>query len=139
MVGRLNPKYVTQLPIPVSNGGTGDTGTVWNTSFTPNVTAGSGAFTSVSATCRYKTLGKTVFLQIEVNIATNGTAGSFIQVSLPTGTQTGIIYPMAGRYSGGTSVTAALLNGNAVLTKYDATYPGADNRLIEITGVYESS
>src|SRR5688572_24241006 len=44
--------------------GGGDAGTAW-TAYTPTVTPGAGAFTSVSATGRYKQIGKLTFVHIK--------------------------------------------------------------------------
>lgn len=53
------------------------------TAYTPVLTPGSGAFTSAVASGRYKQIGKTVHLQIRVNITTLGTAAGGFTVSLP--------------------------------------------------------
>ena len=57
--------------------------TAWTT-YTPSVTAGAGTFGSVSATGRYKQIGKTVFVSIDVTITTNGTANNYFIVTAPT-------------------------------------------------------
>ena len=72
-------------PLPVANGGTGDTGTAWST-YTPTIGAQSGAFTSVSAAGRSKTIGKTVFVQITVTVTTVGSAAGYITATLPATT-----------------------------------------------------
>lgn len=56
--------------------------TVW-TAYTPTITAASGTFTTVSATARYKKIGKSILLQADVTITTAGTAAGNILVSLP--------------------------------------------------------
>lgn len=57
--------------------------TAW-TSYTPTVTSSSGTATTVSATGRYKQIGKTVFLTISVTITAVGTAAGQIFATLPT-------------------------------------------------------
>lgn len=52
--------------------------------YTPTITAGSGTFTTVSATGRYKIVGtKTIHTQIDVTITAIGTAGGNIVATLP--------------------------------------------------------
>lgn len=126
--------------LPVANGGTGDTGTAW-TSYTPTLTAGSGSYTSATATGKYKAIGKTIFVTITVSITTNGTAASYIGVTLPFISNN--ITNLLGR--------ELAVNGNIVVgTVYAATslvqivngsnaYPGATGALINIFGVYEST
>jgi hypothetical protein len=63
------------------------TGLAWDdggwTTYTPTVTAGSGTFTTVSATGRYKRIGKLVCVQMTITITTNGTAAANVQGTLP--------------------------------------------------------
>lgn len=54
----------------------------WAT-YTPTVTAGGGTFTTVSATGRYRQIGKTIILEAYVTITTAGTASGQLKVSLP--------------------------------------------------------
>jgi len=51
--------------------------------YTPTVTAGSGSFTTVSATGSYLRVNKLVLVKFVVTITNNGTAGSSVGVSLP--------------------------------------------------------
>lgn len=53
------------------------------TAYTPTVTSTSGTFTTVSATGRYKQVGKTILLQADVTVTSAGTAAGNIIVSLP--------------------------------------------------------
>ena len=127
--------------LPVANGGTGDTGTAW-TSYTPTVSAGSGTFTSVSATGRYKTIGKTTFIQIAVTITTNGTAASNVQATLPS-TAAGFHYALNGRETNSTGLmlNAVVFSGTNLvyITKYDNTYIGANGYVLSVCGVYEAA
>ena len=51
--------------------------------YTPTVTAGSGTFTSASATGRYTKIGRMVFVALTVTVTTVGTASGAIVVTLP--------------------------------------------------------
>jgi hypothetical protein len=51
--------------------------------YTPTVTAGSGSFTTVSATGNYIRVNKLVLVRFKVSITNNGTAGSSVSLSLP--------------------------------------------------------
>jgi hypothetical protein len=53
------------------------------TNYTPTVTAGSGTFTTVSATGRYFKIGKLVHVTAQVTITTVGSASGIVFVSLP--------------------------------------------------------
>lgn len=54
--------------------------------YTPIISAfGGGSFTTVSATGRYKQLGKTFFVQIDISITNVGTAMAPIGATLPAG------------------------------------------------------
>lgn len=69
--------------VPVSVGGTGDTGTAWPTT-TPTVTCQGGTPTAVTASVTQKTLGKSVLgLSVNVAITTLGTCTGYLSVPLP--------------------------------------------------------
>ena len=72
------------VPLPLSLGGTGDTGSAWST-FTPTIAPGSGAVAGyTSQTGRYKTIGKTVFVSIQIQASGAGTAsGAYSIAGLP--------------------------------------------------------
>lgn len=70
------------VPVSVANGGTGDTGTAWST-YTPTITSQTGTITTSSAGGRYKQLGKTVILQIDITITTVGTGAGSVIATLP--------------------------------------------------------
>ena len=97
------------MPLAAVNGGTGDAGTAW-TAYTPAVTALSGTFTSASATGRYKLLGKTCFISVQVNVVTAGTAAGATIVTLPGGVTIGANLTIVGREVAvnGAAVTASL-------------------------------
>jgi hypothetical protein len=57
-------------PVAFASGGTGDTGTAW-TSFTPSPACGDGTIVTNSA--RQRTIGKTVFFQLDVSFTSIGT------------------------------------------------------------------
>lgn len=130
-------------PLVVANGGTNDTGTSWTT-YTPTVSSLAGTITTASATGRFKTLGKTVWVQIAVTITTNGTGSSAVTATLPVSLPSSGVanYALAG-YN---ATTAKLLAGLATLGaatrinifQYDGTYPAASGDTLIITGTYES-
>jgi hypothetical protein len=126
--------------VAVANGGTGDTGTAWST-YTPTVTPSSGSFTTVSATGRYKQLGKTLFLNIVITITTNGTAAGFITTTMPTGitpadypTLTGQERAIAGFLLRSRATPSS---GSIEIWKHDNSYPGGDGHVLTLSGVIE--
>ena len=111
--------------------------------YTPVITAGSGAFTTVSATGRYRIIGKLVFIQITVTITTNGTAATQVNVTLPFASVNvaGVDHVMPGR---AVAVSGKMLQGivganSSVLAvvNYDNTYPGASGEMLALSGFYE--
>jgi hypothetical protein len=125
------------VPLPVALGGTGNSGTAW-TAYTPTITAGAGTFTSVSATGRFKTIGKTVFIQIDIAITSNGTAASDVLATLPVAAfSNAVLVGRAANVSG--KILQGLLNGSqAAIVNYDNSYPGATGEALHLSGVYES-
>lgn len=112
--------------------------TAWAT-YTPTLGAGSGTFTSAVASGRFKAIGKTVFFEAKVVITTNGTAATFISMTIPATPQANNIYVVAGIRDDAASVTGNIGATTVNIFKYDGTYPGADGRALWVSGVYESS
>ncbi len=127
--------------LAIANGGTGDTGTAW-TSYSPSLTCQSGGpLTVASSTGRYKTLGKTVFVQIAVTITTNGTCATWVNASLPVQVANNY-YVISGREE---LISQKMLQGamspgsvSVAIINYDNTYPGANGALLIVSGVYEA-
>jgi hypothetical protein len=115
--------------------------TYWNSaSVTP--LSGSGTFTNASATCRFLKKGKTVHFRVRIFITTNGTAATYIVVSLPFTPQNSPAegLPAYGYIAGSPNLPIVGSSGggsNLIITKYDGTYPGADGALIYASGTYE--
>jgi hypothetical protein len=110
--------------------------------YTPVITAGAGAFTTVSATGRYRKIGKLIFIQITITITTNGTAASFVIASLPFATVNvaGVNHMLAGGIlnSGAALIGFAIGNTSQLRAfKYDSSYPGADGETLVLSGFYE--
>lgn len=134
--------FVTNLPVPLSvaNGGTGDTGSAW-TAFTPGITATVGALTTTSTTGRYKKLGRTVFIEMELTITTNGTGASSLTTTLPFASASSEIIvgreiAINGKALTGT-VGAASTSMNICF--YDNGYAGANGSVLALSGVYEAT
>lgn len=129
-------------PAGVSFSGTANIATSWAT-YTPTVTANSGTFTSVSATGRYKQIGKTVFVQIKVVDTTNGTAAGFVIATLPVAPVLNSSFALSG-FEGvsGFSVAGNISTaGGGVVNifKYDGTFPLASADSVWVSGVYEAA
>lgn len=109
-------------------------------SWTPTVTAGSGTFTTASATGAYVQIGKVVHCRFIVTITTNGTAGSNVQISLPvnaTGKAIG-----QGREDNATGYLLQIYQTSATtatIYNYDNTYPGANGRSLVCSLTYEAA
>lgn len=109
--------------------------------YTPTITAGAGAFTTVSAAGRAQQVGKTLYFSVTITITTNGTAASFINLPLPSGytaqantTAVG----RAGSVSGKMVQWSIAASGTSgFIVNYDNTYPGATGEVITVSGVVE--
>lgn len=115
--------------------------TAW-TSYTPIITSASGAFTTVSATGFYKQIGKTVLFRIEISITTNGTAAGKIRATLPVAVSGTISQALSGFNSSTGAVLSAGISPVDSTTQasvFNATagYPGANNTVLNVQGVYE--
>jgi hypothetical protein len=115
------------------------------TTYVPVVTSGSGAFTTVSATGRYRKIGKLVFVQITVTITTNGTAGTLVSVSLPFASVNlaGVQHCLTGKAASvsGKALTGIIVpNSNvALVLNYDNSYPGSSGETLVLNGFYETT
>jgi hypothetical protein len=108
--------------------------------YTPVATALSGTITSYTAFGRYTRLGPTIFISINIEIVTNGTAASALAATLPFpchAVRNSILvgrnsnFVLYGEISAGTS--------SCVIREYDQTYPGGDGYSVYVTGFYESA
>lgn len=116
----------------------------WITTFVPTITSESGAFTSVNASCRYKQIGKIVFVEIRINVVTAGTAATGILATLPVACNAAGVYNVTARENAitGFAMTGTIGNisvNQVQLRKYDSTYLGASGAVIIATGIYEAA
>lgn len=122
--------------LPIANGGTGDTGTVWAT-FTPTPTCGTATITTTSA--RSKTLGKTMWLEVDFTITALGSCTSSMTFSLPSVTaQSG--GGIAGREFGisGKGFTCDVRAASAIATCSLADFTNfVNNAHMVASGVFE--
>ncbi|PAY05445.1 hypothetical protein CK489_29110 [Bradyrhizobium sp. UFLA03-84] len=118
-------------PVPVANGGTGDTGTGWTT-FTPSPSCGTATFTVASA--RSKTIGKTTFIELNMTITALGTCTNSITIALPNTAASSAVISGANLRTGGfayfnfgtggTSATCILSAGAAYTVNDNVVYSG---------------
>lgn len=125
--------------LPVGNGGTGDTGTAW-TLTNPTIVCGSGTLTSGSANLRRKTLGKTVFFNLQYIITTNGTCAGSLRISLPETPQVDNVFHGLNTTAGGAMIRCIAFASTAQIQCFDATggYPGVSGQNLTYNGLYES-
>jgi hypothetical protein len=121
------------------NGEITNSGGGWKTTFTPTIGAQSGSFTSVSATARYKAIGKTIFFNLKITITTNGTAASAVSSTLPFSGVAGRSYSLAGTSSLGKALWAEIQGGILYIKNYDNSYPGANGVDLNVSGSYEAA
>lgn len=104
---------------------------------------GSGSFTSASvSTARYRRDGNTMHVMFEVTVTTNGTAAGSISVNLPIVTAQPSVLIGRERNAFGYAVTGTIASTigsgiQALLKKYDDTYPGGTGAVITVAGQYE--
>lgn len=106
--------------------------------WTPTITAGSGTFTTVSATGKATKVGNLYLIRVVITVTTNGTAASFVRFTLPSAATEGTA--LAGRENGNTgkALAANCVSGNSVVDvqNYDGTYPAASGSTLYISGVF---
>lgn len=123
----------------VTDGGvaTQDLSDPWKT-YTPTVTAASGAFTSAAANGSWVLFGHQVSLTVNVNIITNGTANAAINATLPfTATSNAVLSGRAVNNSGKMLQGLISAGSNVVeIFNYDNTYPGSNGEAIVVSGIY---
>lgn len=112
------------------------------TAYTPTVTAGSGTATTVSATGRYKQIGKTVIVQASVTVTAVGTAAGSMQITVPIAASTSANYVGSCFESGITGKSGAGVIQTAFPTKIyttDATGTTwwANGKIVDCTVAYE--
>ena len=111
------------------------------TSYTPVVTAGTGTFTSVSATGKSLVKGKLCYFQASITITTNGTAASYISCTLPFASSSSAQQTVSGIETATTGKTVSGLipagSSSMVIRGYDGAYLGANGYIICVTGVYK--
>jgi hypothetical protein len=121
--------------------GTGTSLGAW-TSYTPTVTAGSGSFTTVSATGKYCQIGKTVIGHAFITITTNGTAATSVIFTLPVTMVSGTPHIGYGRCDVTSGKMVQVKSNNttsgAVFT-YDNLYPGSTGEVIKVSFIYEAA
>ena len=111
-------------------------------SYTPTISAGSGTFTTVSATGKFKVSGKICFVSVTITITTNGTAASFTLASLPITASVTPLYALFGRE---TLATGKMLQGQVTgsrvndvfIRDYTNAYCGGNGYTLNVSGWYE--
>lgn len=115
--------------------------------YTPNISAGTGTFGNISGEGLYKKIGTTVVVRLRLFLITNGTAGTYILVSLPLPIVPAIgsffEYPCSAvKYGGGVPVALASVVSNVLpgieITDISGGYTFAPGNVIEATATYET-
>ncbi len=125
----------------VTGTGSTDMAGAW-TSTTSPVTAQSGTFTSANCTIRYKKFGRTVFVNVIVNIVTVGTASGYVLITLPFSNMAGSNSTMSGRDGqSGKSLIGFVSPSSASLAifLYDSTSAILANAALSMQGTYEAA
>jgi hypothetical protein len=110
----------------------------WET-YTPNITAEMGSFTTVSATMRYRIDGKTLHFNMTITITDNGTASGSVIASLPVAARSGdkAIVPGRNDVNGGAMLQGIVQGSSMAIFKYDNTGPGSTGEVMRMSGAYE--
>jgi hypothetical protein len=144
-VGNLSARSVATItPIAVAYGGTGDSGTAWST-FAPTITCVSGSVaggTYPAQLGRYKTIGKTVFISIDVMAPAGSCSGGVATIAGLPVTAGSNIYMLVGRdESTGKMVQGRIATAATAITvsNYDGATSPAGAGLIMLSGVYETN
>jgi ribosomal protein S8 len=105
--------------------------------YVPTVTAGSGAYASVSGAIKFIIRGIEIFIVVTVNIENNGTAGTYCNCTLPINADSGI-YMLAGRedVSTGIFLQGRITTNSLQIFKYDNSYVGSNGYSFKCSGTY---
>lgn len=114
----------------------------WST-YTPTATAGAGTITSYSAIGDYTQINDVVIVEFSVTLTNNGTASGNIRLSLPV-TPTSAVGNLCIGFGfenaiSGFMCQVALETGQAVIRKYDYSYPGGTGRRLVGTFIYKAA
>jgi hypothetical protein len=123
-------------PLPVTSGGTGESGTAWTT-FAPAPACGTAIFTVNSA--KYKTIGKVTHINVDLAITSIGTCtgAAVLNLTLPVSSNSTALFP--GFEYGGFNVAFACnaLGAVMVLNCLSSSALSVNSHTI-ITGTYEN-
>lgn len=113
------------------------------TAYTPTLSAFSGSLTSATAAGRYRQTGKTIFVRVQINITTNGTAAGNISATLPAAAHATNDQTLGGRETllTGKALAGTIAAGASAvqINFYDNAYPGANGNRLVVEGVYEAA
>ena len=108
--------------------------------WTPTITAGSGAITAYTSAGYYTRIGRQVFLNGTISISNNGTGGTSVDISnLPYAITGGVAGGMAreNQVNGAmSSITSGGGGTSLIMFKYDNTYPGGTGTAFQFTATY---
>lgn len=116
----------------------------WINTFVPAITSTTGAFTAVTATCKYKQIGKFAAVSIEITVgaAGIGTAGTAVIATLPFNTAgvPGNVLSGRARAISGKQLQGDIPSGaaNVSIVNYDNTFPAVNSEVLLINGVVET-
>ena len=108
-------------------------------SFVPDITSTTGTITTLGTiNCEYQQRGLLIFFTVTFVIVTNGTGAGEIKVTLPVRSRAVLISQLVGRGSDNKSLVATIgpTSLDMSVVRYDGTYPGADGRIITVSGSY---
>lgn len=126
--------------LPIANGGTNDNGSAWTT-YSPGITCVTGSPTVGTNAGRYKTLGKTIWINISIQISAVSTCSGGIKTTVPFNPQAVAVFSGAETQINGKAAKVTLNAGSTTtsfITYYDNTDPGAGAATLTLTGVYET-
>lgn len=111
------------------------------TAFNPTITSQTGTISVLGAVSAcYRVSGKLLYVQEEITVTTNGTAGTNITSTLPPGFASARNQVIAGRsISGGKALAAqfAASAANMTIQNYDNSYPAGDGTHLVVSGTIE--
>lgn len=113
---------------------------VWNSSFTPVLTADAGGPPIGTATCRYRRLGKTVDVQLKVEITNISGSSGALYITLPVGPALRDSFLAGGEiYLTGYSIRASIAAGDTKCSVafYHNASVFADGVGLVLVGTYE--
>lgn len=121
--------------------GTSNIGAAFTSSFTPVITCGAGAPTTITPTLRYQQFGKLLYFTAQFSLVNIGTCTTSLKFTVPVTSQNTMAFSL-NAINGSTfqpEVAQLAQNSNlATVATSGGAFPGVNGNFIQVSGFYET-